>query len=83
MVSTPDSRKQRQLCHVNMLKSYHSRDDSSASESVAQVAMVITQPYQMLGIVYSVTMESDLAILILLPILSPSWLISVTHRLPK
>ena len=42
VVSTPDHRKQRQLCHVNMLKNYHSRDDSSASESVAQVVMVTT-----------------------------------------
>ena len=42
VVRTSDRRKQRQLCHVNMLKSYHSRDDSSASESVAQVAMVTT-----------------------------------------
>ena len=41
---TPDRRKQRQLYHVNMLKSYHSRDDSSAAESIALVAMVITQP---------------------------------------
>ena len=41
VVSTPDRRKQRQLCHVNMLKSYHSRDESSG-EPVAQVAVVTT-----------------------------------------
>ena len=43
VVSTPDRRKQRQLCHVNMLKSYHTRDDCSASKSVAQVTIVATE----------------------------------------
>ena len=42
VVSTPEHRKQTQLCYINMLKSYHSRDDFSASESVAQVAVVMT-----------------------------------------
>ena len=43
VVSTPDRRKQRQLCHVNMLKGYHTRDDCSASKSVAQVTVVATE----------------------------------------
>jgi hypothetical protein len=29
LVHTPDRRKGKQMCHVNMLKAYHSRDDSS------------------------------------------------------
>ena len=41
-MSTPDRRKERQLCHINMLKEYHTKDDSSASKSVAPVASLST-----------------------------------------
>jgi len=37
VVSTPDRRKPRQLCHINILKEYHTRDDCSTSKSIAQV----------------------------------------------
>ena len=30
VVSTPDRRKQRQLCHINMLKEYRTREEDSA-----------------------------------------------------
>ena len=43
VVGTPDRRKQRQLCHINMLKSYHTRDNCSASKSVAQVTIAATE----------------------------------------
>ena len=42
VVRIPYRRKQRQLCHINMLKNYHTRDDCSAAKSVAQVAIVTT-----------------------------------------
>ncbi|XP_065917657.1 uncharacterized protein [Dysidea avara] len=42
VVSTPDRRKERQLCHINVLKEYHTKDDSSASKSVAPVASLST-----------------------------------------
>ena len=42
MVSTPDRRKPRQLCHISMLKEYHTRDGCSTSKSIAQVAAVST-----------------------------------------
>jgi len=32
VVSTPDRRKQRQLCHVNMLKGYHIRDNCTGQQ---------------------------------------------------
>ena len=34
IVKTPDRRKSRQLCHINMLKPYHSRDEASVSVSL-------------------------------------------------
>ena len=40
MVSTPDRRKQRQLCHINMLKEYCTREDDSASKSAVPVALL-------------------------------------------
>ena len=35
VVKTPDRRKEKQLCHVNMLKQYHDRDQSVQNEVVA------------------------------------------------
>ena len=43
VLGIPDRRKQRQQCHVNMFKSYHTRDDCSASKSVAQVTIAATE----------------------------------------
>lgn len=36
MIATPDRRKSSQLCHVNLLKSYHERSDTPAGGAVAQ-----------------------------------------------
>ena len=41
MVSTPDRRKQRQLCHINMLKEYHMREEDSADHPAIPVALVM------------------------------------------
>ena len=41
VVSTPDRRKQRQLCHINMLKEYHMREEDSADHPAIPVALVM------------------------------------------
>ena len=40
MVSTDDKRKQRQLCHINILREYYTREDDSVSNSAAPVALL-------------------------------------------
>ena len=40
-MSTPDRRKQRQLCHINMLKEYHMREEDSADHPVIPVVLVM------------------------------------------
>lgn len=40
VVSTPDRWKQRQLCHINMLKKYHTKEDDLVKKSVAPVALL-------------------------------------------
>ena len=40
MVSTPDRRKQKQLCHINTLIEYYTREDDSVSKSAAPVALL-------------------------------------------
>ena len=40
IITTPDRRKQKQLCHINMLKEYIDRDSSN----VAQVNVISTDP---------------------------------------
>ena len=40
VVSTPDRWKQRQLCHINMLKEYHMREEDSADHPAIPVALV-------------------------------------------
>ena len=42
VVSTPGRRKLRQLCHINILKQYHTKDNSSAGKSVAPIALLTT-----------------------------------------
>ena len=37
MVKTPDRRKKKQLCHVNMLKMYHARPDVVKTVNIATV----------------------------------------------
>ena len=37
---TPDRRKSQRLCHVNMLKKYHKREESTSSIPVAPVTVV-------------------------------------------
>ena len=38
LISTPDRRKRTQLCHVNLLKPYYSREDQSSSASATNEA---------------------------------------------
>ena len=38
IVSTPDRRKERQLCHINMLKEYHTKEYNHAENIPVQVA---------------------------------------------
>ena len=40
VVSTPDRHKQRQLCHINMLIEYYTREDGSVSKSAVPVALL-------------------------------------------
>ena len=40
IVKTPDRRKKRQLCHINMLKSYHVRSPETTPETVALSTLV-------------------------------------------
>ena len=41
VVSTPDRRKQRQLCQINMLKEYHMREEDSADHAAIPVVLVM------------------------------------------
>ena len=43
VVQTPDRRKETQLCHINMMKMYHSRVKSSdkSSDKSSPVAIVV------------------------------------------
>ena len=41
LVKTPDRRKSKQLCHVNMIKMYHSRVPDGTEKQVHNVSLVV------------------------------------------
>lgn len=52
LISTPDRRKRTQLCHVNLLKPYYSREDQSSSASAtieAPHAVCTVEPLGLTG----------------------------------
>ena len=44
VINTPGRRKSKRLCHVNMLKPYHSKADMTTCRSIANVASVSDHP---------------------------------------
>ena len=44
VINTPGQRKSKRLCHVNMLKPYHSKADMTTCRSIANVASVSDHP---------------------------------------
>ena len=44
VISTPDRRKLKQLCHINMLKPYHGKDGPTSCRTVTNTATVSSHP---------------------------------------
>ena len=46
IVNTPGRRKQKQLCHINMLKKYIDRDSDNDSSVISSVSIVNSVPHE-------------------------------------
>ena len=44
VISTPDRRKLKRLCHINMLKPYHGKDGPTSCRTVTNIATVSSHP---------------------------------------
>ncbi|XP_037615670.1 uncharacterized protein LOC119482245 [Sebastes umbrosus] len=50
VIQTPDRRRRTRVCHVNMIKLYHSRDDQSESSPVHDVKTVVSPVVSFAGV---------------------------------